>query len=842
MLASLHCLFAEAPSESFDQDLSLIILVDELDGSQFELLGLYVNRKEFTNGLIARVDQQGDRWLPVATLAEAIGLTITYDAESVVLQTPLGVVKLSNNDLRKFGNEILVEQAYFTEQIVAKSDFHPADYSLNFQLLWNPQKVDIAETGANPIDPIRPQVTAPIFDLSRIRGEFRTSEAPFQDVETTGFLEFYGRAGHGAFQGRLRQNTEGDFSLRDYQWRVQAGDLAGLIGHERVGAHRLLNSFDLTGAQVAWSNVPEQLLIGEGSRRSGLVTNQISPVRDLRGVGPAGGIAELRIDGVVVDQQRIPLDGEFEFVDVDVPAGVAQVEVSLSQPFASATPESVIDFSDRSSGTLLSRGTAVISGGLGLDSNPLDDFQSNESANLGVFAQTRYGVNERLTLEAGAQSYSEGTQGVLGFVGNLGPLALVSGAYAQSGSFSSSQFALDGEYDQFFWRGSFRTRDADFREGDEEGFTERRGEIGWRYSRGLELGLIGRDRSGFGTDASFILPSIMIRPVPQLLIRSRPNSFGDYVHDLRWRFNRETRLNAQSTEDFSRVSLDHRWSSNWSTTLSTVHDRNPTTTLYSFVNTIREDNPYGWRADLGVLASSINAGGFVRLEREVLPGLRLRAEARREPERRGSFNSGGNFFSLTASFDFSRASGGFTRSSSIRSNSGSIGGRIIGAGRKARSLEGVGVNINGRLLAESDAYGRFSVSDLEPDIYEVSVDESQLPLELNTAGGSRWVEVAQGASTLVDFEVSLQLGAAGAVKALTNDIDHSTLHVIVRDKNGVVITQSALSPFAYWRVDSLAPGTYTAALVGPEGKIIAQRTLVLIDNFIFEQDFDLEIL
>ena len=54
--------------------------------------------------------------------------------------------------------------------------------------------------------------------------------------------------------------------------------------------HSLLNSFDLTGAQYAWTNRPEALF-SRNLQYGELVASRVSPIRNLRGIGPPGGTA-----------------------------------------------------------------------------------------------------------------------------------------------------------------------------------------------------------------------------------------------------------------------------------------------------------------------------------------------------------------------------------------------------------------------------------------------------------------------------------------------------------------------------------------------------------------------
>lgn len=790
-----------------------------------ELVGLVVNGREHADGLAMLVFPDGRRLLPLRELARALSIELIEERDALVLDTPIGRARFLPRELDRRAEEYFAAISVLAERLAAEMEFDEAEYAVRIRLPWNPR----ARPGISAEAPIRPDTSAPGATLSRLRGELLVENDRLGTRES-GFLESSGRLGAGTWQGRFRRDPSGENRLQDYHWMIRGGEWAGLVGHQIVGAHPLLTGFDLTGVQVAWSDRADRLLAPLDPGR--LVTDRIGPLRTLRGEGPPGGVAELVIDGLAVARLRIPLDGRFEFLDVPVAPGHVRIEVAVYAPFALGAPQEVLDFSGRASDRLMPEGATLVYAGAGREGNPFDGMVPERGA--AGFVTARRGFTGRFTLEAAAQRAEAGDQSVLGVAADLGPVGVASAAFARADGATASLLTLDGDRGRAFWRVSLRDQDTGFRNELDFEIRDRYAEAGWRQWPRWELSLVARERTGPGEDVSFVKPAARLRPVNGLVLQSRPDSLGDYVHDVTWQVRRDTRLSARQDRAFRQLGADHRWSQQWSTSAALTESRDSGRRRGSVLVSWQESDPFGWYADVGVLSGEGDTGFLLRAGRELRPGLRLRLEARKDPLFEGLFNERGTVARVALSFDFGRAGRGFTRAGSTRAGQGGVGGRIA-ATEGSTGLGGVAIRVNGQVRTRTDDNGRFSVANLGPGVYRVDLDDEGLPLELSAEDTGFWVEVAEGSITPVDFKVVLRLGAAGQLLG-TDGAPADGGRVQVVDDEGRVRARATATAFGYYRVDGLPPGAYRILWLDDGDALIGERSLVLTDTFVFSED------
>ena len=796
-------------------------------GARLELVGLVINRREEAAGLGVLREADGQRFLPLDELAPMLAVQIIRERETIVLKSPLGRTELAVNEVLRRGDALFVAPQLLAERLAARIEWDEAELAYTVQLLWDPRWT---EADAD-LPLIEPDTRAPGFSLSRIRGEAHV-EHDKRDTRENGFTELFGRAGPGTWQTRYTRDTGGANRVTDYHWQTRRDGFAALIGHQLISGQALLSSFDLTGAQLAWSNQPERLLTPLGDRR--LVEDSVSPIRNFRGQGPPGGIAELRINGRVLERQRIRLDGEFEFLNVEIPAGFVDIRVDLFEPFALSAPVDSLDFSTRASQRLLPAGATRLFAAVGLEGNPLDDrVEDRDAAGL---INLRQAVGENLTLEVAAQSSEDGDQTALGLVMGLSHLGVASLSAAHNNGATATLATLDGDWRRAFWRVSLRDRDAGFRPNIDKDERDYFTEVGLRNWPLWEVSLIARERFGPGTDVNFIKPAARLRPFQGLTLQSRPDSQGDYVHDLNWRINRDNQLRARQDSAFRQASFVRRWSQAWTSTASLTRDRNTDRWRASLGARWQQANSFGWFVDASVLYGSDDRGFTVQTGREILPGLRFRLEARRDSLFERSLKERGTIFRGVLSWDFGVSRAGLSRFGGSRSG-GMLGGRIHGAPQHF-DLSGIGVRINGQLRGRTDTAGRFNIAGLAPGIYRVELDEENMPMELSPRNERFLVEIAAGATTSVNFGVELLLGAAGRV---TDHSGHAVAGVTItlHDAKGQLRGSVETNAFGYWRVDGLPPGRYSAQ-IEHNGQVLARRTVVLDEEFVFGQDFQID--
>jgi hypothetical protein len=788
-----------------------------------EVVGLIVNGRELAEGIALLVAPDGTRLLPLRELAPLLALEVVETREGLRLDTPLGTALFPWAVLSRRADEFYVALPEAAARLAAEVDFDAADYALRIRLVWEPRP----RPGVTPEAPIRPDTRAPTASLSRLRGEALAERARGEWREQA-FLEGFGRLGPGAWQARVARDAAGEVYAQDWHWRTRRDGFAALLGQQFVGVHPLLSGFALTGAQLAWSDRPDRLLVADAQGR--LVQDRAAPVRDLRGEGPPGGVAELIIDGVVRARARIPLDGRFEFLDVPVPPGFARVEVALYTPFALATPAEVLDFSARASDRLLPAGATLLFAGLGREGNPLDD-RLPEGDTAG-FLLARRSLGEGLTVEAAGQRSAAGEQAALGAVLRAGPLGVLAGSLARGDGASAHLLTLDGDRGPAFWRASLREQQAGFRAGQDLDLSDRYAEIGWRHWPRWEVSLVARERRGFGTEVDFVKPAARLRPLPGLWLQSRPDFDGFYVHEANWQIDRATRASARQSRTSRDLALERRFSPQWLGFASYTELRDGRGRRGSLGAAWQSLDPFGWYAEAAWLGGSGGSGFSLRSGRELRPGIRFRLEARRDPL--DDFDGPGTSLLAALSWDLGRAGGGFTRAAGGRAGVGAVGG-VLHAPAGLAALPSVPVRVDGQVRGRSDGAGRFHLADLVPGVYRIELDEEHLPLELSPEDTGFWVEVAEGATTRVEFRVGLRLGAAGRLLHADGTPAEGG-EVRVLDGEGRVRARATASAFGYYRVDGLPPGSYSLVWLDEAGRIRAGRRLDLSDTFVFAQD------
>lgn len=798
-------------------------------GARLELAGLFINRREQPAGLTLLVEADGTRLLPLDELAPMLGIEHGREREAITLDSPLGRTELSLDEVVRRGDALFVAPEVLAERLAARIEWNDAELAYFIQLLWDPRWSARAD---EKLPLIEPDTRAPGFSLSRFRGEVSV-EHDDRDTRERAFTELSGRAGRGTWQGRYTRDTGGADRVTDYHWQTRTNGSAFLLGHQVVSGHNLLSGFNLTGAQAAWSNQPERLISPLGSQR--LVEDSSSPIRTFRGFGPPGGIAELRINGRVRERQRIRLDGEFEFLDVQVPAGFVEIQIDLYEPFALGAPVETLDFSTRASQRLLHPGATRVFAAAGLEGNPLDD--RVEDRDGAALINIRQALGRNLTLEAAAQTSEDGDQAAVGVVVNLHRLGIASLSAARSNGASATLLTLDGDWNRAFWRLSLRDREAGFRPGINVDERDHFAEAGFRYWPWWEVSLIARERFGPGQDVDYIKPAARLRPMPGLTLQSRPDSLGDYVHDLNWTIDRDTRFRARQDSSLRQASLDRRWSRQWTSTASLARDRNTDRWRAGLGSRWQSLDPFGWFVDASLLYSEGDGGFALETGRELIPGLRFLASARRDPLYERSLQERGTIFRAVLSWDFGVSRAGLTRFGGTRSGLGTVGGRIQGAPDRL-DLSGIGVRVNGQMRGRTDSAGRFNIGGLAPGVYRVELDEEAMPLELSSLNQRYQVEIAAGATTSVDFGVELLLGAAGRLTD-TAGVPLPDLTVELVDGDGALRGSGVSNRFGFWRVDGLPPGRYRARVV-IQDSIVAGRIVTLKQDFLFGQDMQID--
>lgn len=810
-------------------------------GERLELIGLIVNGVDRSDGVTARLGPE-DEVLSVrlAGLLEQLGASLISAPTGYVLQTPIGAATLSASDLpavpdRELDNrEIAV--ATLAAWLKAKVRFDPGEYALRIEVPWSVESTAVLQ---RPSEGLVPDIRAPRFALSRLRF---TSEFSRQGDLSSGTLSsnLMGLAGPGIWNldfttGLL--NSSGSTRVQSLWWLAEQDRHRVLVGYERATINPLLDGLDLTGVQYAYTNDPEQVYRANYGDLGQLVPNQGVSASVIRGLGPPGGTAELRINGVVFGMALIDLDGRYSFRDVPGRAGAGlPVEVALYEFGRNAVPIRVDNFRSQASALQLPKGSYFHYLGGGALGYPFGN-QLGSAQESGAFYQSRVGVTDWLTLDFATQVQDGEQQSALGSALNLGRAGAWAAYFGQGRNGRSGyQILGEGREERFFWRADAIQRDPGFRDQADLGIESRRAEFGFTPNERLELSLLyGRYFDGFNRSDDYFLPAARWRPFYNVSLAARPDVEGNYSYNALWAINRQHALSASRFERQHQIEYQYAIDSTRRARVISVRNEQKLDRYGLYY----DQNFGGTRRTaltVGVFGGDGDPGYSLELNREVLGGLyaRLRIE---KNALLGTTNELLSTFSLTG--DYALTSAGFIPSfaGEGQMREGAIAGRMRAPDSwdAPVALENVPILLNGRVQGRTLPGGRYVLERLDPGVYQLELDGEGLPIEWVPASASRLVEVRGGGVTQANFVTEVRLGLAGRVHAELRT--RAAAISVLADDGASPLIRSTLNPAGFYRVDGLRPGTYHVTLLDADGAALATRTVELKRSFLFGQDF-----
>ena len=244
-------------------------------------------------------------------------------------------------------------------------------------------------------------------------------------------------------------------------------------------------------------------------------------------------------------RSTIALDGRYGFYDVLLPSRQgSKVEIYLYDRHNTSVPVAIEDRTRNTSDFLLSGGALVHQVGVGYHGNLLqsqiDDFDTGTQS--AGFYQSRWGINDNLTVEVAAQRAADQNAMMGGLVTRLGNDMVVSLAMGAANGAYGVNAELDGVWPNWQLRARSQLHRADYRRADSEETFDHVVEISHSRSVQLDLGLIARSRKLANDQTDYLLPLFAWRPVPGVGLRARPDEQGQYVADVSWQISPRTRV------------------------------------------------------------------------------------------------------------------------------------------------------------------------------------------------------------------------------------------------------------------------------------------------------------
>jgi len=795
------------------------------------LVGVLVNGHDTGAGINLLRASDGSYDADIDQFATAIKTRVRDSGTQLQILTPLGNANFAASAVIHRDSIRYVPVRALATALAAKIRFDPTEFALRVQLPWTPgaDGLDATANGAMAGQET-PDIRAPSASLSTIHSEAYYSRQSGTDSLST-LTDLQGALGPGSWRTRILTTSPGDRqTMQNYGWTVDHGNSRGYLGHSQITLDPLLPYANLTGAQYAWSTRPD-ISYGNDLGNNELVATQTLGGQSLNGHdAPPGGIAELRIDGKVVARTAIRLDGSWEFRDIAL-RGTEFAQVALYQRFGDGTPTRVMPVNSATSPRSLPAGMVVSYAGLGVDGNPLDPAIGTRG--LGGFYQFRWGVNDRLTVDASTQRAGGRDYGVSNAILGLGPLGTWGFGVARSGSATAWSMQGNGQHGMWFWNTFARQYGAGYFPGLAATQSDRYGELGTHLSSRLDVSLVGRDAHDpfSGTRYRFIKPAANWSVTDHFNINARPDYNGSYTYAANWAVQPDTQITLSRYVGIDQIELTHVLPDGMQLDLAATRD--PTLgTRYS--QTLRglwaHAHPFSWSA--GLLEGSSRIGYLLDAAMETIPGLSVHMQLYNDPVNKGI--SSGTTFQLSLVADFAVTSSGLARGnySARAARRGAISGKVTGElpdDVKLSDLAGIEVLIDGKPLGTLDGNGHYLVGDLPPGVYQLQMDSEKLPIDLLPPARHPLVEVRAGATTRADFAMLLRLGFAGRITRA--DGSHpGGIKVVAVDSNGNIAGSSSTDVRGYYRIDQLPPGIYDVRA----GR--AQRTVTLQRAFVYGQD------
>ncbi|QSJ17194.1 carboxypeptidase regulatory-like domain-containing protein [Nostoc sp. UHCC 0702] len=816
------------------------------------LAGIIINGIEV--GTLDIIKDGNTYLIPLDAFAELAKITVQNSEGITKIKTPLGITQLEPDSLRNIKGITYISDALIKEKLAASVEFNSSDLALIVRLPWREgsgqSQTDLAE--------LEPEVRPPLSGLSTLRQELNivnsSGDTTFRSSTLLG-----GRLLGGSWRARLNNNFVNQPDISEYFFFKRSGRLSYQIGRQQIGLHPLLNGMTLTGGQIAYTNLPPDRFYQRDTGTE-ILPRRAQPIQTFSGQAPPASFVQLRIGGTVVAQQQVGLNGQYEFIDVNLPFGQSnEIELLIYDRNNLNTPIEIRSLRLSASDLLLPANGNVQLAGFGISGNLAQDtlfnnLDSTESGQPIAFYQLRQGLSNNLTFEGTVQTIPDTVQAQAGLVWRLANPVIVASSVGTSYGKLGYTTDLDINLEKLEISGTSQLFPTGYTSNNQsrDRFNHSL-ELKYKFAKNFDLGFLARSRQEESTSASYILPTFALQPFSSLSLRGRPDIDGDYLFSAYYQPNAFNRLAFNTYGDV--YSADYSYNVNRNYQLSfgsefggTLAPRYTATINHNASNL----KNLSWK--VGLAYSDGEVGPVVGASMQVLPGLLARAEYQAIPSRSGSAlgGFGDDRLSVLLVSDLSFAGGRIApaNSSSLGQDRGAIAGRIVVEGlNKDFDLGGANIRVmdsrNNRVsAARTDGNGNFFVGGLKEGIYMVEIDPENLAVELTTIKPSIIAEVAGAAITRLDFPVRPEYGLAGRITdALGKPIPQTRVELI--NPAGARVLSSVTDQFGLYRLDGVAAGNYTLRVPNQDG-IINSETLPKLEvaiskEFVYDQNLQLPI-
>lgn len=814
------------------------------------LAGLYVNGQEVDD--VDAYRQDNEYWLSLPDLERATGLLAAEQSNLLQLKTPIGEASLELSELGKLNGEFYLSASQLVQKLNIRLVFNQPLYAFTLDVPWRPGSplYDEERQVAAPAE-IAPDISAPNTSLGFLRLRFDYSRMTDSGLDSwASTLDMGGAVGEGTWLLGLRHQDNDKVRMDRYFWNRVFQHNAMRLGTNYVDLGLLLRNFDYTGAQWAYSNsdINNFTDFETDLNFDSFLREDVKVQRDIiRDDGPPGGIAELRLNDRPLGRVRVSLTGHYEFRNIPFRQGTFQTtEVYLYQRSLSDDPQ-VVNLTRSMVRQMLSGGEWLLRGGLGENGNSFyDDYGIPREGDAAGFFLLRYGLSDGLTVQGVVQQSKEGEQEIMaGLRTSLGQnwaLAFDVADRERHLAFSSEILGW-GEAWDFQFRSQYY--EQNYRSNLDNSEFDHYLRSFYTVHDSLRIGMVGRILRGYqGQETEFIKPGVYWHPLNALSLSAVPNLDGNYRLRADWYITPFSRASATYENELFNLAYNHNFGS-WlySETGFDYDDDINDQRVYSRISWYLDENQYNYLQG-GASYNGESVGWFISWNRIFTPGVELLLQ----------YQNGYRAFSgltteprLQISLRIDLASSGRrlvpTDNRRINFSRGGVSGSIRDEDGERINAENVDIRINGRRLPQYQAGGAFTVGNLRPGVYEVEIDEGNLPIEYVPEKRRYLVEVARATITEVGFVVKEEYGVAGRL-VRRNGSPVANAVLVVLDDEGEELARSKSGRFGYYRMNALSPGAYKIRVIKVAGEFMPEPfTEIMVEvkhAFLFKQDLQIK--
>ena len=482
------------------------------------LVGIFINGQE-SDSLDALYDSSSDikfhdaldninnhYFLSIEDLSRLTNISFLPNSSGYQVSTPIGDAHLSANQIVSYQGQNYLS-LHALKKLGITAEYSQPDLAIKLNMGWRPSKNAVSTGDGNSdkgllIDyhPSQAGLLGLSFNSSLSASESNgsqdntktTSRQMYADIGAYGYglggvwgikaigydydssndyrssnedsLSNYDSFGQTALKGFTYLPSDWDgWDIDNLYWAKSGEHLATRLGINQpnsLGQGAQTSGSEFTGALVAYSNrnISRHLSQFDDNSRS-LLQNTSQDYQHLTGVGEAGGVAELRINGRAIARVQIGLDGRYEFLNLDVSQLALTdtlVEMAIyAYPLArqpleirpillgkrrtnTATDELLIEAGIGRTGNLINSDTRY-----GYNRN---DDSGNNNSQTAAHLYAEYGINNRLAVRGGVNNNQQNSRS------NDSSLSWHAGANFSPSIYTNADFSYAHTPNQDLWQ------------------------------------------------------------------------------------------------------------------------------------------------------------------------------------------------------------------------------------------------------------------------------------------------------------------------------------------------------------------------------------------------------